>query len=76
LGRVLASVGGVRDGALHADNGTGTRGAGNGDILAVGEGDDTLPTDDNSGALRTDDDSDMPSGGSGSDDDTTTPVHP
>jgi hypothetical protein len=65
-------VGGVRDGALHADNGTDTRGAGNGDILAVGEGDDALPTDDNSGTLRTDDDSDMPSGGS--DGDATTPV--
>jgi hypothetical protein len=74
LGRVLASVGGVRDGALHVDNGTGTCGAGNSDILAVGEGDDALPTDDNSGALRTDDDSDMPSGGSGSDGDATTPV--
>jgi hypothetical protein len=67
LGRDLAGVGGAGDGALHADDNSGTRGAGNGDILAVGEGDDALPTDDNNGALRADGDSDVPSDGSSGD---------
>jgi hypothetical protein len=42
------------------------RWTGNNGILAVGEGDDALPMEDNGGTLRTDGDSnDMPSGGSG-----------
>jgi hypothetical protein len=49
---------------LHADDGGNECGAGNNDILAVGEGDEALLADDDSGALRAD-------GGS---DDATTPV--
>jgi hypothetical protein len=41
LGRHLAGVGGDGDGALHADDGSGKCGAGNGNILAVNEGDDS-----------------------------------
>jgi hypothetical protein len=65
-------VGGAGDGTLHADDGSGTRDAGNSGILAMGEGDDALTTNDNSGALRANDDNDVPSGGSG--DDATTPI--
>jgi hypothetical protein len=65
LGHDLVGVGGTGDGALHADDGSGTRGTGNDGILAVGEGDVALPTDDNSGALRADGDSDVLSCGSG-----------
>jgi hypothetical protein len=50
LGRDLAGVGDVGDGALHAYDGSGMRGVGNSGILAVGEGDVTLPTNDNSHA--------------------------
>jgi hypothetical protein len=52
LRRHLACVGGDGDGALHADDGSGERGVGNGNILAVDEGDDTPPTDDDSRQRR------------------------
>jgi hypothetical protein len=47
---------------LHAYDGSGERDAGNNDILAVDEGNNTLPMDDDSGALRANGDSDVPSG--------------
>jgi hypothetical protein len=49
--------------ALHVDGGSDESGAGNDDILAVGEVGDTLPMDDDSGALHADDGSDVLSGG-------------
>jgi hypothetical protein len=43
----------VREGddTLHVDNTSGECGMGNCDILAMGEGDDALPTNDDNGAL-------------------------
>jgi hypothetical protein len=49
------------DDALHADDGSGDSGTGNGSILVVGEGDCVLLIDDNSGALQADIGSDVPS---------------
>jgi hypothetical protein len=63
LGRHLAGVGGDGDDTLHVDDNFGECGMGNGGILAVGEGDDAHPTDD---------DSDVPSGSDGGK--ATTPV--
>jgi hypothetical protein len=60
LERHPVGVGGDGDDVLHADNGSGECGVGNGDILAVGEDDDALPTNDDStttliiGTIRTD----------------------
>jgi hypothetical protein len=51
LGRHLAGWGGNGDGALHVDDGSGLRDAGNDSILAMGDGDDALPTDDNRSAI-------------------------
>jgi hypothetical protein len=58
---------------LHADDGGNECGAGNNDILAMGEGDEALLADDDSGALRADGGSDVSSDGCGGDD-ATTPV--
>jgi hypothetical protein len=53
---VLFKTVGEGNDTLHADNDSGEHSAGNGGILAVGKGDDALPVDDNSSALRVNDD--------------------
>jgi hypothetical protein len=67
---VLYEATGKSDGARHADDSNSECNAGNGDILAVGEGDDVLPVDDNSSALCVVGDSDVSSSG----DNATVPV--
>jgi hypothetical protein len=45
------------DDALHTDDGSVERGAGNNDILVMSKGDNALPMDDDNGALRVDNNS-------------------